>query len=42
VFVPGKPFQPSLMFAGKAGGYPSEALFRCSAIGRLLASPTKH
>jgi hypothetical protein len=22
VFVPGKPFQPSLMFAGKAGAYP--------------------
>jgi hypothetical protein len=27
VFVPGKPFQPSLMFAGKAGAYPSEAPF---------------
>jgi hypothetical protein len=26
VFVPGKPFQPSLMFAGKAGAYPIEAL----------------
>jgi hypothetical protein len=25
VFVPGKPFQPSLMFAGKAGTYPSVA-----------------
>jgi hypothetical protein len=25
MFVPGKPFQPSLMFAGKAGAYPSEA-----------------
>ncbi len=25
MFVPGKPFQPSLMFVGKAGGYPSEA-----------------
>jgi hypothetical protein len=23
VFVPGKPFQPSLMFAGKAGAYPT-------------------
>ncbi len=23
--MPGKPFQPSLMFAGKAGAYPSEA-----------------
>jgi hypothetical protein len=35
VFVPGKPFQPSLMFAGKAGAYPSETPFRCST----LASP---
>ncbi len=25
---PGKPFQPSLMFASKAGAYPSEARFR--------------
>jgi hypothetical protein len=25
VFVPGKPFQSSLLFAGKAGVYPSEA-----------------
>ncbi len=25
VFVPGKPLQPSLMFVGKAGVYPSEA-----------------
>jgi len=32
VFVPGKPFQPSLMFAGKAGAYPSEASFRCSTL----------
>jgi hypothetical protein len=31
MFVPGKPFQRSLMFAGKAGAYPSEAHFRCSA-----------
>ncbi len=28
VFVPGKPFQSSLKFAGKAGAYPSEALER--------------
>jgi len=34
VFVPGKPFQPSLMFAGKAGAYQTKAPFR------LLASPT--
>ena len=26
MFVPGKPFQPSLMFAGKVGAYTSEAL----------------
>ncbi len=25
---PYKPFQPSLMFLGKAGAYPSEARFR--------------
>ncbi len=28
VFVSGKPFQPSLMLAGEAGAYPSEAPFR--------------
>jgi hypothetical protein len=33
VFVSGKPFQPSLMFQGKAGAYPSEAPFRCSTLG---------
>ena len=27
VFVPGKPFQPSLMFVGKAGAYLSGAAF---------------
>jgi hypothetical protein len=32
VFVPGKPFLLSLMFAGKAGTYPSEAPFRCSTL----------
>ncbi len=25
MFVPGKPFQPSLMFVGKPGAYPSGA-----------------
>ncbi len=25
MFVPGKPFQPNLMFVGKTGAYPSEA-----------------
>ncbi len=34
-FVLGKPFRPSLMFACKAGAYPSEAPFQ----DRLLASP---
>ncbi len=29
---PGKPFQLSLMFAGNARAYPSEALFRCSTL----------
>ncbi len=33
MFVPGKPFQTSLMFADKAEAYPSEAPERCSAIG---------
>jgi len=33
MFVPGKPFQPSLMFASKAGAYPNEAPFRCSTLG---------
>jgi hypothetical protein len=33
VFIPGKPFQLSLMFDSKAGAYPSEAI-------RFLAFPT--
>jgi hypothetical protein len=33
VFVPDKPLQPSLMFAGKAGAYLSEAPFRYSTLG---------
>jgi hypothetical protein len=33
LFVPGKPLQASLMFAGKAGAYPSEAPFMCSSLG---------
>jgi hypothetical protein len=32
-FVHGKPFQPSLMFAGKAGAYLNEGPFRCSTPG---------
>jgi hypothetical protein len=33
VFAPGKPFQPSLMFVGKAIVYPNELPFRCSTLG---------
>jgi hypothetical protein len=33
VFFLGKPFQPSLMFVGKATGDLSEATFRCSTPG---------
>ncbi len=40
VFVPGRPFQPSLMFVVKAGAYLSEAPLRCSILSRLLALPT--
>ncbi len=36
MFVPNKPFQPSLMFEGKAGAYLSEA----QLLERLLALPT--
>ncbi len=32
-FITNKPFQPSLMFAGKAGAFPSEAPFKCSTLG---------
>jgi hypothetical protein len=32
VFAPGKPFQPSLIFAAKARAYPSEAPLRCSTL----------
>ena len=31
--TPGKPLQPSLVFARKAGAYQSEAHFRCSTLG---------
>ncbi len=34
MFVFGKPLQPSLMFAGKARAYGSEASFRCSTLGQ--------
>ncbi len=38
MFVPGKPFQPSLMFAGKVGAYPSEAFSGAPLWGSLLES----
>ncbi len=34
VFVPGKPFQDSLVFEGMAGAYPSETTFKCSSQGK--------
>ncbi len=42
VLVHGKPFQPSLMFAGKARAYPSEAPFRCSTLGQARGLTHKH
>jgi hypothetical protein len=36
LFVPGKPFQPSLMFAGKSGAYPSEAPCRYKHASLLI------
>jgi hypothetical protein len=33
VFVPDKPFHPSLMFVGKAEANPVEEPFRCSILG---------
>jgi hypothetical protein len=30
VFAPDKPFQPTLMFVGKARAYPFEEPFKCS------------
>ncbi len=33
MFVPGKPFQHSLVFAGKAETYPSDAPLKCSTLG---------
>jgi hypothetical protein len=34
VFAHGKPFQDSIVFASKAGAYPSETPFRCSTLGQ--------
>ncbi len=33
LFVPGMPFQPSLMFASQVWDYLSEAPFKCSTLG---------
>ncbi len=33
VFLPGKPFQPSLMFAGKAGAYPRVEHLKGDSLG---------
>ncbi len=41
-FVLGKPFQPSLMFAVKAGAYLTEAPFRCSTLGQAPDLTHKH
>ncbi len=35
MFVPGKLFQPSLMFVGETGAYPSEAPVRYSFRSRV-------
>ncbi len=40
MFDPGKPFQPSLMFAGRVRAYPSEHLSGAMFKGRLLALHT--
>ncbi len=40
MFVLGKPFQPSLMFAGKSGAYLSDAFSGAPLKGRFLAPPT--
>ncbi len=32
-FFPGRPLQPNIMFANKAGGYPSGAPPRCLSLG---------
>jgi hypothetical protein len=40
MFVPGKPFQPSLMLADKTGAYKVKDLSGAPLYGRFLASPT--
>jgi hypothetical protein len=34
MFLPGRPFQPILIFADMAGAYLSEELFRYSTLGQ--------
>ncbi len=41
-FVPGKPFQPSLMFVGKAGAYLSGAPFQWTTLGYAPGLTRKH
>ncbi len=40
MFVLGRPFQLSIMFANKAGVYPSVTPFRCSTLGKALGLAT--
>jgi hypothetical protein len=42
MLVPNKRKQPSLLLAGKAGAYPSEAPFKCSAFGHSSDLIHKH
>jgi hypothetical protein len=42
MFVPGKPFQPSVMFVSKTGSYPSEVPFKCSTLGLAPGLTHKH
>jgi hypothetical protein len=39
VLVPGKPFQPSLMFAGMAKAYPRVEHLKCASLGEALDLP---
>ncbi len=42
MFVPGKPFLPSVMFASKARAYPGEATFRFSTLVKAPGLTRKH
>ncbi len=42
MYVPGKPFHLSIMFAGEAGAYPSGAYFSFSPLGKALGLACKH